>query len=220
MAHYESKPTTKTMKISLLIILFFLLISCGQTAIKTVLSDNSTTDTIPSRLDRWLGFYDLKLSDFTDSLPLVERKTISFNYDYLSDKSNLFNDFFVFSPDSLHFIDIDSYSLILEKDSLGQLFSIGSEVDTETALVDIKGKRRIRILFCGTDCRPEEAHWIKNNLVYVLGFTKSNNMDYPTIWTYEINNNFFQEIKTKDSIALTGKNYIENVRLKKINFKN
>ena len=43
-------------------------------------------------------------------------------------------------------------------------------------------------------------------------------MDYPTIWIFEINNNFFQEIKTKDSIDLTGKDSIANVRLKMIKF--
>jgi len=210
---------TRNMRLILTFVLIILLISCGNRDIKTGFSDKQENDSITNRLDRWLNYYDLKLESFNDSLPMVERKTISFEYDFLSDTSNLFNDFFVFSPDSSHFIDLDSYSIMLEKDSLGQLISNGSEVDTETALIDIKGKRRIRVLFCGTDCRPEEAYWIKNDLVYILGFTKNNKMDYPTIWTFEINNNFFQEIKTKDSISLTDKNYLENVRLKMIKFK-
>jgi hypothetical protein len=209
---------TRNMRIILTISLIFLLISCGNRDVNTGISDKTINDSIMNRLDRWLNYYDLKLESFNDSLPMIERKIYSSDYDYLSDTGNLFNDLFVFSPDSLNFIDLDSYSIMLEKDSAGQLMSNGSEVDTETALIDIKGKIRIRVLFCGTDCRPEEAYWIKNDLVYILGFTKSNKMDYPTIWTFEINNNFFQEIKTKNSIDLTGKDYIANVRLKMIKF--
>ncbi len=203
------------MRILLTICVIILLISCGNRAGK---SDKSANDSITNRLDRWLNYYDLKIESFIDSLPMVERNSISFDYDYLSDTNILFNDFFIFSPDSLHFIDLDSYSIMLEKDSTGQFISNGSEVDTETALIDIKGKRRIRVLFCGTECRPEEAYWIKNDLICILGFTKINKMDYPTIWKLEINNNFFQEIKTKDSFDLTGRDYITNVRLKKIKF--
>lgn len=206
------------MRIILSFSLIILLISCGNRDNKTRFSDKQVNDITTNRLNRWLNYYDLKLESFIDSLPMVEGDMISFDYDYLLDSSNLFNDFFVFSPDSLHFIDLDSYSIILEKDSLGQLISNGSEVDTETALIDIKGKRKTRVLFCGTVCRAEEVYWVKNDFVYILGFTEANDKDYPTIWTFEINNNFLQVIKTMDSINLTGKNYLKNVRLKSIKF--
>jgi len=113
---------------------------------------------------------------------------------------------------------LDSYSIVLEKDSQGQLFSGGSEADTEVALIDIKKKKRIRVLFCGTACWPEEAQWIKNDVVYIMGFMNVDDMNYPTLWTYEISNNLFQGFKTKDSIDLTGKNYVSETRLTKIFF--
>lgn len=207
------------MRFILTVSLITLLISCGIRDIKTESSDRRENQSNKNRLERWLNYYDLKLDSFRDSLPKTGRNAISFEYEYLSDTSNLVTDFFVFSPDSSYFIDLDRYSLMLERDSLGQLTSNGSEVDTETALIDIKGKRRIRLLFGGTDCRPEEAYWVKTDFVYILGFTKNNKMDYPTIWTFEINNNCFQEIKTQDTLNLTDKNYVENVRLKRIRFK-
>jgi len=207
------------MKLLLIFSLVVQLVACGHRDIKTGFSGTSEKESITTRLDRWVTFYDLKLDSFIDSLPLVERKTSSFDYDYLSDTGNVYNDFFIFSPDSAHYIDLDSYSIALEKDSPGQLISNGREVDSEISLVDIKGKRKIRVLFCGTDCRPEEAYWIKNDLVYFLGFTKINKLNYPTIWAFEINNTSIQEIKTKESIDLTGKDYVETVRLKLIKFK-
>jgi hypothetical protein len=207
------------MRILLTISFVFLLLSCELRDNKTAISEKPVKNSRTNRLDNWLEYYDLKLDSFTDSLPVEELKTISFDYDYLSGSENLFKDYFIFSPDSANFIDLDSYSIMLEKDSVGQLFSEGKEVDSEVALIDIKGKRRVRILFCGTDCRYEEAYWKKNGLVYILGFTKLNSLDYPFVWIFDIKNNSFQEIKTKLPIDLTGKEYVEKKRLKMITFK-
>ena len=207
------------MRILLIISFVYLLISCVLRDNKTTISEQSDKNSRNSRLDMWLEYYDLKLDSFSDSLPVEELKTISFDYDYLPDSENLFKDFFIFSPDSTKFIDLDSYSIMLEKDSIGRLFSEGREVDSEVALIDVKGKRRVRMLFCGTVCRYEEAYWKRNGLVYILGFTKENSMDYPTIWTFDLINNLSREIKTKVPIDLTGKEYVERKRLKTIEFK-
>jgi hypothetical protein len=205
----------KTLLISSIILM---VVSCGQHDNKKIIADSLASDSTYNRQDRWLDYYNLSLKDFTDSLPLVEMNTIGSDYDFKSDSNTLFKKFFIFSPDSAHFIDLDSYSIVLEKDSIGRLFSKGSEVDLETSLIDIEGKERIRILFCGTDCRPEEAHWIRNDLVHILGTTKNGSIDYPTIWTFEIKNHFFQEIKSRVAIDLTGEDYVSSVRLKMIKF--
>jgi len=195
-----------------------LLVTCRKPEKKASLPDSIKADTTYERLDRWLDYHNLALGDFVDSMPIAERNSIEFDYDFFSDSANLFKEFFIFSPDSLKYIDLDSYSIVLEKDSQGQLFSGGSEADTEVALIDIKKKKRIRVLFCGTACWAEEAQWIKNDVVYIMGFMNVDDMNYPTLWTYEINNNLFQGFKTKDSIDLTGKNYVSETRLTKISF--
>jgi len=169
------------------------------------------------RLDRWLNYYKLKLSDFTDSLPIVEYKTISFDFEFK--ENDIFNRFYIFHPDSSKIIDLDSYSLIIENDSLGNLFTIGSGVDLEVAIIDTKKQRRTRVLFCGTECMPEEASWIRDDFIYILGFSKDEDLDYATIWTYELNNNFFQEIKANKPTDLKGKEYLKDIRLKMIEFK-
>ena len=205
------------MRITLTICIIFLLCSCVVRENKSVPSEN-TSDLVISRLDRWLDYYDLKISNFTDSLPMAELDLISSDHEFLSEVDHLYGSFFIFSPDSSNYIDLDSYSLVLEKDSLGQLISTGSEIDTEAAWIDLKRKKRSRILFCGTECRPEEAYWVKNNVVYILGISKLDDMDFAAIWKFDIDNHFFQQITTSDPIDLTGKNYSTEVRLKTIGF--
>jgi len=59
---------------------------------------------------------------------------------------------------------------------------------------------------------------VKNNVVYILGIAKLDEMDFAAIWTFDIDNHYFQQITTSDPIDLTGKNYSTEVRLKTIGF--
>ena len=52
-----------------------------------------------------------------------------------------------YSPDSSMFIDLDSYNLALEKDKNGQQVAIESGPDTEVSLVNIKEKKKTRLVF-------------------------------------------------------------------------
>ena len=161
----------------LTIFMIFLLSSCAnrEAKLKDLLKQN-ILDISLYRMENWLDYYNLKLENFTDTLPLIERHTISVDYDLKSDSISLFNNFLIYSPDSNYCIDLDSYSLILEKDSNGVLFSEGSEVDKEVGFLDIKHKKKIRVMFCGTESMPEEIQWVSNNSFYILGFTKENNL--------------------------------------------
>ncbi len=213
----------RNMKTILLVGLVAMLAACTPKKSEKRFDAKSEDNVQPTdRLDKWLKYYGLTQEAFVDSSPMTEEKLYSVDYDYLSDTNDLYRDFFIFSPDSAHFIDLDSYSLALERDSLGQLVSDGSEVDTETALIDIKGKRRIRVLFCGTACWPEEIQWINDDFVYILGFSEGIDgeavVNYPTIWMYEISNSFFQEIRAEKTIDTSKRDYVKDVRLKKVMF--
>jgi hypothetical protein len=205
------------MKKALLNIFFILIIlSCGHHERKPVNPDEQTIGSKYYRLDSWLNHYGLELTDFTDSSSKWEEETITWDYDINADSNNLLKEFFIYSPDSTNCIDLDSYSLGVVKDSLGQLVLYGREVDTEVAMIDLKAKKKIRIWFCGTPCIAEEAQWIRNDLIYILGLTIDNNREYPTIWTFEKNNHISQGIKTKRPIKLSQKDYMQEVRLKKL----
>jgi hypothetical protein len=169
-----------------------------------------------NRFDQWLDYYNLNINDFQDSLSKAEKLNPFCYYNY-SDKSlSLYQDLFIFSNDSTKYIDLDSYSLVLKKKPSGELFITGGEVDSEVALVDKIKRKRIRIVFCGTECKAEEVFWINDNMFYILGFTKKSFKDFPTIWRYSISQDLLQEIKYKTYIDLTGKNYVQNIRLKMI----
>ncbi|MGV8139242.1 MAG: hypothetical protein AB2L20_28955 [Mangrovibacterium sp.] len=134
------------MRITLTICIIFFLCSCVVRENKSVPSEN-TSDLVMSLLDRWLDYYDLKISDFTDSLPTAELDLISSDHEFLPEVDHLYGSLFIFSPDSSNYIDLDSYSLVLEKDSLGQLVSTGSEICTEAAWIDLKRKKETEFCF-------------------------------------------------------------------------
>jgi hypothetical protein len=208
------------MKITLLNIFFILIIlSCSHNERRPSSLEKQVIDSKYYQLDSWLDHYGLELTDFTDSLPKWKEEIITWDYDINADSNNLLKEFFIYSPDSTYCIDLDSYSLGIKKDSLGQLVFSGREVDTEVAMIDLKGKKKIRIWFCGTPCIAEEAQWINNDLIYILGLTTDNDKEYPTIWTFEKNTHFSQDFKTKSPVQLSQKGYMQQVRLKKIKFK-
>jgi hypothetical protein len=209
------------MKAKLLFIFFILLIlSCGRNEKKPVSPDKQIVDSNYYRLEGWLNYYGLEMKDFTDSLPAEESDIYTYDYDITADSNNFLKEFIIYSPDSTNCLDLYSYSLGVFKDSLGQLVFSGSEVDSEVALIDFKNKKKIRIWFCGTMCLAEEAQWIRNDFIYILGFTRNDNdKEYPTIWTFEISNHFAQTIMTKFPVDLSQKSYLREVALKKIKFR-
>lgn len=196
-----------------------IILSCGHKERKPVNPDDKIIASKYFRLDSWLNYYGLELTDFTDSSSKWKEVIIIRDYDINTDSNNLLKEFFIYSPDSTHCIDLDSYFLGIMKDSLGQLVFCGTDVDTEVAMIDLKGKKKIRIWFCGTPCIVEEAQWITNDLIYILGFTTDNEKKYPTIWVYEKNDQLSQGIKAKRLVKSSQKRYMQEVRLKKIKFK-
>jgi len=172
-----------------------------------------------NRLERWLSFYNLKITDFTDTIKF-EKPNIEHNKcDYQLDAKDIYRQFYIPSPNSRYLIDLDSYSLVLEKDSNGQLVSFGSEVDTEVSLIDNQAKVRFRILFYGPEVIIQEAYWLNNDKVYILGFSRKIDTFFPTIWLYKINDNSLVVFESQNSIISKELDYPIKTRLKTISFK-
>jgi hypothetical protein len=172
-----------------------------------------------NRLERWLSYYNLKLTDFTDTVSVEKLKRDNIQYEYPPVVSDLYRQFFIASPDSKFYIDLDSYSLVLGKDSVGKLVSFGSEVDTEVYLYNISEKIISRILFCGTEEKIEEASWLNNDLVYILGFSRKIDSYFPTIYSYKISDNSLVIIQYHNPIDRSKLDYPIKTRLKTIDFK-
>ena len=166
------------------------------------------------RMNRWLEYYNLKIDSFIDTLVNEECNLYTVEIDKYDESSDIYRSFFIYSPDSLYFIDIDSYSLALEKDSLGNFSSIGFEVDMEVALIDRNKKLNHRVTFCGPVCTFEEVEWIDNESFVVFGFSES----IPTIWTYNLKRNELVIIRSGSEISKKANSYLTKVRLEKVKF--
>lgn len=95
--------------------------------------------------------------------------------------------FLKYSPDSSQFIDLDSYNIDIKKDARGRF--IGNELgpDFEVSLVDVENKTRRRLVFLGPGGSVEDAVWLDNNTLVLIG-VQDNEKDgtTPTLWRYHL----------------------------------
>ena len=167
----------------------------------------------------WLEFYHLKGEEF-QPYRLDRSITMKWTDHSLSDPdTTLFRQFFIYSPDSNYYIDLDSYSLSLER-SGNALISYGSEVDRKVQLIDRNGMHSTTLLFCGADSYPEAAYWTDPSSVDILGFSRSNtDALFPTIWKIDLTKKLMSEYRGQKSMGKMPHSYAEEVRLKSVDFK-
>ncbi|MFO7829789.1 MAG: hypothetical protein R6V23_14285 [Bacteroidales bacterium] len=171
------------------------------------------------RLNRWLDYYGLVLDDFRDTLFIENNAILKSPVDTANIHFKMFKDFYIYSANHNFLIDLDSYFLVLEKNTEGELICRGTAVDQEVALIDIKNKIRQRIIFCGTACFAEEAQWIDNKTIYILGFSKPEKKSIPVVWVFNRENNQLKELQAlQKPIINKAKSYHKNIRLDKIIF--
>jgi hypothetical protein len=93
-----------------------------------------------------------------------------------------------YSPDGSMFIDLDSYNLALEKDKNGQQVAIESGPDTEVSLVNIKDKKKTRLVFLGPGSSIEDGSWIDNENLVLFGFQETGDTGnkLPIIWRFHL----------------------------------
>lgn len=170
------------------------------------------------RKSRWLEYYRIGMDTFDDTLKIDKSDWYVIDYNPNDTFLEIYNEFFIYSPDNNFYIDLDSYNLVLEKDSTGNLISYGGEVDYEVGLVNIKAKQRLRIIFCGTACWPEEAEWIDNERIQIYGFSNIDNIAIPTIWNYNLKEKSLVLMESKFVVKKAPGSYIESVRLDNVKF--
>ena len=171
-----------------------------------------------NRKSNWLRHYGISQEHFIETSVTEKESFYSTEYDPYDESIRIYNRFLIYSPDSSCFIDLDSYSLMLERNDAGELITYGTEVDMQAALVSITEKIRKTLIFCGTACLIEEAEWIDNNTVCILGFTDPDENPTPTIWTFHLSVNKIVEAQAKVIIFNKPYSYLTNVRLKDVKF--
>jgi hypothetical protein len=108
-----------------------------------------------------------------------------------------------YSPDRSFFIDIDSYNIEIHKDKAGRLVPIEKGPDTEVSLVDLENKEKTRLLFTGPGNSVEDATWIDNDNLLLIGYHETESkLKAATIWRYHIPTKTFHVYESSDpSIA-------------------
>jgi hypothetical protein len=165
---------------------------------------------------KWLKFHNLKDEDFKQLGTATSIQLDWKLYDLKSADRKLYYNLFFYSSDSNYFLDLDSYSVILEKDSSGKLTWTPGDPESKVQLIKKKDLSASTLLFFGTDNFTETAIWRNKFLFDICGFTIASNHYIPTIWKYDLNKKILTVWQSKKILKTRPKNYLEKVRLKTI----
>lgn len=106
-----------------------------------------------------------------------------------------------YSPDSSMFIDLDSYNIEIHANRI----PIEKGPDTEVSLVDLPNKLRTRLIFLGPGNGVEEAGWIDNDNVLLIGYREAdtNRRKTSVIWRYHVPTKTFHIYESTDPVVAT-----------------
>ncbi len=114
--------------------------------------------------------------------------------------------FLKYSPDSSMFVDLDSYNIDFQKNRKGQLVPIEVGPDTEVSLIDVAQKEKTRLVFLGPGNGVEDAGWIDNNSVVLLGYHEKDTSKIKTavLWRYHVPTKTFYVYESPDNSVAQG----------------
>jgi hypothetical protein len=108
--------------------------------------------------------------------------------------------FLKYSPDSSMFVDIDSYNIEIHKDKNGRTVPLEKGPDTEVSLVNVPEKKRTRLVFLGPGNGVEDASWIDNQTVLLIGYHEkdTSKIKKAVIWRYHVPTKTFHVYESSD----------------------
>ncbi len=114
--------------------------------------------------------------------------------------------FLKYSPDSSMFVDLDSYNIDFQRNRKGQLVPIEVGPDTEVSLVDKTQKEKTRLVFLGPGNGVEDAGWIDNNSVVLVGYHEKDTSKTKTavLWRYHVPTKTFYVYESPDYSVAQG----------------
>jgi hypothetical protein len=132
---------------------------------------------------------------------------------------DVYGPFLKYSPDSTKFIDLDSYNVSISRAANGRLTGSYQGPDTEINLIDLKTKEKVSLLFLGPGNSIEDAAWIDNNNLILIGYLENDSASgtNAAIWQFNLSSKNVNLYELADTAVLsTLKNYSEKVRLKNV----
>lgn len=163
---------------------------------------------------KWLKYHHLSDSNFKQSKQDSRIKLIWNNYNLTKSEQEIFSPFFYFSENRKFFIDLFSYSVLLEKDSLGKLIWRGNEPDQKIQLINAKTQKAALLFSFGTTEYAEGAVWQNNSLFEIFGFREENHSFIPVIWKFNLKNNTISVFESTNVFANRPANYFVEIKLK------
>jgi len=163
---------------------------------------------------KWLQFYKLTDEDFIKTGTPQKINTTWQAYDLSNEGQKLYKPLFFYSDDSTYFLDIDSYSIILDKDAKGNITWGGGDPESKVQLVNNKKQTSIKVLYFGSYQYPETAIWRNKYLFEVCCFEEENNIYTPTLFKFNLQTNTLQKFKNKKTFNQRPKSYLIEERLK------
>lgn len=108
---------------------------------------------------------------------------------YSVEEWKAFEPHLVYSPDHLHAIDLYSYGNIPSLRPNGTYSLEGGDPDSEVSLVNVKTRKKRRLLFVGPGTIFQQAAWINDSMILVTGESDANaeNEKKPVMWRINLN---------------------------------
>lgn len=130
-----------------------------------------------------------------------------------------YGQFLKYSPDSSKFIDLDSYNIDIHKNQKGQLVGTDGGPDTEISLVDVNKKQKMRLVFMGPGNSVEDATWLDNNTLVLIGFQENAaaTATNAVVWKFDLMSKmvYLYELDDKELVSKL-KDYSRKERLKNV----
>ncbi|MFI5141704.1 MAG: hypothetical protein ACHQII_05055, partial [Bacteroidia bacterium] len=180
---------------------------------------NSFTHKNLNEYGKWLQFYKLKHEDFIKKGTQQKIKPNWQPYDISNEDKKLYNSLFFYSADSGYYLDLDSYSILLDKDFKGNVTWGGGDPETKVQLINTKLQTSLTLLFFGSREYPETAIWRNKSLFEICAFKEENNIFIPTLWKFDLTTMTYQEFENKKTFKSRPKSYLIEERLKNIKMK-
>ena len=168
---------------------------------------------------QWLQFYNIKDEDFKQVGTDRQLKLNLEVYNLSKETKQLYESLFFYSPDSIFFLDLYSYRIILEKDTKSNLTWSGGDSETKVQLVKTKSLTSSTLLFIGSIGFIETAIWRNKYLFEVFGFQEEQDKYIPTIWKYDLKKNIYRQFECVKTFKIRPRSYFAEVRMKSIKLK-
>lgn len=126
----------------------------------------------------------------------------------MADKEwNIYQPYFVYSPDHSLAIDLYSYGTLPHHKPDGSVTLVSGEADNEISLINVENRMKERLLFSGPGTTYQQAAWEGDSVIIITGMSDANmsNKMLPVVWRINLSDSTIQiynYIPEKDSLNI------------------